>query len=382
MTVYKRGRSWALLVDLGPGSDGRRRRHYEGGFSTKRQAREAELEIRSRLTSGTYVDRSSKTVASYFEDWLRTQYDLRPTTLASYAANVRNHIIPRLGPMRLQDLRTSDLNDLFADLLVFGRVKVGKQRGGALSPRTVRYVAVIVRKALQDAMEAGLIDRNVADAARKPKQKPSSTSTMTTWSSEEVWRFLQATKNDRLWALWVMYLTTGLRRGEALGLHWEDVDLDRATASIRRTLIVVNRVPEEGIPKSGNGRLISLSAPTVEALRGWRRCQLEERLEWGDAWTHNDLVFTNEGGSNLHPDRITDRFRRRQREVGLPKMRLHGARHTFATIALHAGVPMKVVSEALGHSSIKVTADVYSHVSPGMSAQAVETVANEMFGGY
>ena len=117
----------------------------------------------------------------------------------------------------------------------------------------------------------------------------------------------------------------------------------------------------------------------TKALKEWRRQQLEERMEWGEAWIDGDYVFTEPDGSPPHPDRISDRFRRLGSQLGLPSMPLHGARHSFATIALQSGVPMKIVSEMLGHSSIRVTADVYSHVSPGMSAEAAEVIADQMF---
>jgi integrase len=228
-------------VDLGTAPDGKRRRHYQGGFRTKKSARDAEIALRAKLAGGTFVNRSGVTVSGYFEHWLKVQYDLRPSTLAAYRSNISNHVIPTLGALRLQDLSTSHLNTLYADLLVSGRVKTGEKKGGPLSARTVRHVAVIVRKALQDALKSGLVERNVADAAQKPKQKPLSSSTMVTWSNVEVADFLRATASDRYWSLWVLFLTTGLRRGEALGLRWEDVDFERATASIRRTLLVVNR---------------------------------------------------------------------------------------------------------------------------------------------
>jgi integrase len=380
MTIYRRGNSWAVLVDLERGPDGKRRRHYQGGFATKREATAAEAQIRSDQNRGTFVDRNSVTVESYLGRWLQQQHDLKASTKQSYEANLRNHVVPRLGMIRLQSLTTSDLNAFYSDLLVSGRVKVGKQTGGPLSRTTVRYIATILRKALQDALVAGLIVRNVADGAQKPKQEPRSGSTMRTWNRDQISSFLAATRGERSYAVWVLFITTGLRRGEVLGLHWGDVDLDRGVASINRTLIVVRREAVEGTPKSGRGRLVALAPETVEVLRTWRRHQLEERLEWGEAWHDTGLVFTREDGTSLHPDAVTDDFRRLTFRYGLPRIRLHDLRHSWATLALEAGIPLKVVSENLGHQSIRITADSYSHVSPTMAADAVARVAQAIFG--
>lgn len=379
MSVYKRGKSWAVLVDVGLGRDGKRIRHYEGGFSTKKLATQAEIETRSRLANGSFVDRSALTVEAYLTDWLRLQHSLKPSTLSGYSRNLKNHVIPAIGSLKLQNLTAGDLNRLYADLLDNGRIKVGKDQGGPLSPSTVRQIATVVRKALQDALMSNLVIRNVADGALKPRQSRNAGSTMRTWPAAEVRRFLSETSQDSLHPLWTLLATTGLRRGEALGLHWEDVDLDRAVASIRRTLVVIERRATIGTPKSGAGRVVALAGQSVEALRARRRNQLEERFAWGEAWTETGLVFTQANGTPIHPDSVTDAFRRTVRRLGLPSIRLHDLRHTWATLALESGVPIKIVSENLGHSTIRITADTYSHVTPTMAASAVMKVAGAIF---
>ena len=171
-------------------------------------------------------------------------------------------------------------------------------------------MAAIVHKGLNDALNAGIVVRNVADAAKKPRQPRSSSSTMQIWSRRDVGRFLQGTEEHRLHAMWVFFATTGTRRGEVLGLHWDDIDLQRGRASIRRTLVVVNRQAVEGTPKGGEGRQIALASETLRHLKSLRSQQMQERLTWGEAWTNNGLVFTQEDGAPIHPDRVTDEFRR------------------------------------------------------------------------
>ncbi len=383
MTVYKRSgaKSWSVLVEFGRGA-GHRRRVYEGGFRTKREALAREVAIKGDMANGSWVDLSNTTVGDYMKSWLHQHgHNLKPTTVQSYSANLRNHVLPQLGHIQLQELTAAHLNDFYATLLTQGRVKTGSDKGGPLSPTTVRYIATIVGKSLQDALESGLVIRNVAVAARKPRTSREANQKVKTWSGPEVARFLESTSEDRLHPLWVLYATTGLRRGEALGLRWEDIDLSRGQASIRHNLVVVRGGLEFGSPKSGRGRHISLATQTVNALRAWRATQVAEKLAIGAVWADPlGLVFTREDGSPIHPDRVTDAFRRSQKTTELPKITLHQLRHTWATLALQAGVQPKIVSENLGHSSIRITMDIYSHVLPTMTSDAVARVADAIYG--
>jgi integrase len=204
-----------------------------------------------------------------------------------------------------------------------------------------------------------------------------------TWTANELASFLRqsAGETDRLHPAWNFLALTGCRRGEALGLRWADVDLQAATASIRQTLIVVNHKPLFGTPKTGAGtRVIDLDKATVTSLRSLRKRQLEERLAMGDGWPDHNLVFTHADGRLLHPERFSREFTRRIKRYDLPVIRLHDLRHTWATLALKAGIHPKVVQERLGHASINVTLDTYSHVTAGMQRNAAETIASMISG--
>lgn len=383
MTVYRRSRakSWSVLVELRRDAVGNRRRVYEGGFRTKREALAAELSIKSELARGTWVDQSSLTVGEHVLRWLdQHSHNIKPTTHQSYAANVTNHIIPHLGHIKLQELTVAQLNEFYSTLLTNGRIKTGSDKGGSLSPTTVRYIAIILGKSLQDALESGQVVRNVAVAARKPRISQETKNEVRTWSASEVAQFLDSTSVDRLHPLWVLYATTGLRRGEGLGLRWEDVDLQGGHASIRQNLVVVRGGLKFGTPKNNRGRQISLANQTAKALSTWRAVQLTEKLALGVTWDNSSgNVFTREDGSPLHPDRVTSEFRRSQKRTELPKITLHQLRHTWATLALQAGIQPKIVSENLGHSSIQITMDTYSHVLPTMTTDAVARVADAIY---
>jgi integrase len=186
-----------------------------------------------------------------------------------------------------------------------------------------------------------------------------------------------ARRSDRLRALWVTLATTGMRRGEAAGLEWADLDLDAGRAAICRARVSVAYKVQTSTPKSERSRRsVDLDAATVTALRQHRRAQLEERLAYGPGYQNSDLVFTREDGSPPHPERISVMFQSHQAAAGLPRIRLHDLRHTWASLALAAGVSPKVASERLGHASVGFTLDTYSHVIPGLQRDAAQTVAD------
>ncbi len=196
---------------------------------------------------------------------------------------------------------------------------------------------------------------------------------MVTWTAAQLRTFLDGVRDDRLGAAYVLLATAGMRRGEALGLRWTDLDLDSGRAAVRQTVIAVNHVPTLGTPKTAKGRrTISLDAAPVAALREHRKRQAAERLLMGTGWADRGLVFCRVDGGLLHPERFSRSFGDRVRQLGLQKVRLHDLRHGWATMALGAGVHPKVVQERLGHANIGVTLDVYSHVTADLHDHAAE----------
>jgi integrase len=226
----------------------------------------------------------------------------------------------------------------------------------------------MLHRALERAVALNLIPRNPAALAEKPKPKRPE---IHPWTAEETERFLRASESDRLHAAFLLLATTGLRRGEALGLRWSDVTLDRASLSVQRALVLVGSAPTLSEPKTAAGRrAVPLSHQTVGALRAHRKAQAGERLALGRDYADGDLVFAQEDGSPVHPDRFLDAFHRISTCAGLRRTRPHDLRHGWATRALEAGVPAKVVQELLGHSSAMVTLDIYSHVTASMKTDA------------
>jgi integrase len=250
--------------------------------------------------------------------------------------------------------------------------------GGGLSPRTVRYVHTILHRASRDAVRWGRLARNPADAADPPEASANTRATMTTWTAEQVRTFLRV-EGHRLHAAFLLLATTGMRRGEALGLRWSDVELATGRASIVQTVIVVNHTATIGSPKTDAGRrTVALDPGTVTALREHRKRQLAERMLMGEGFTDHGLVFCRPDGGPLHSERFSRTFTEQTARVGLPRIRLHDLRHTWATLALSAGVHPRVAQERLGHATVEITLGIYSHVTDGLHDDDATLVAGMM----
>jgi len=376
-SVRKRGSTWTWYLDAPPDPvTARRRQASKGGFRTKRECQDALNETLARLREGTFVPPSQRTLGSFLlEEWLPAVRPprVRPSTWQSYRMNADTHIIPALGHLPLQRLTPAHLTAFYRSLLDHGR-----RDGGGLAAKTVRNIHGELHAALRDAARWGHIARNVAASADLPKGMAPE---MRVWSPAQLRAFLDHARQDRLYAAWLLFATTGMRRGEVAGLRWPDVDLEADRVSPRRLRVVVNYEVHVSEPKTAKGRRsLALDPATVAALRQHRARQAEERLAVGPRWQDSGLVFTWPDGRPVHPQRFSNWFEQLAQAAGLPRIRLHDVRHSYASAALAAGIPAKVVSERLGHASIAITMDTYSHVLPGLDAEAAGTVARLILG--
>ena len=375
-SVRKLDGGWGYRIDLGPDTaTGKRRQVSKQGYTTKRDAEAALRELTQSVDSGTLAKRSTRTLGDYLDEWHALQEDrLRATTWHSYAMAI-NRIKSRLGQAKLQALEPLELERFYAYLLA-----EGGRFGKGLSPKTVRNTHTVLRKALSDAERLGLVGRNAAASARAPSDDRTE---YRTWSSDELRTFLDAVADDRLFAAYVLLITTGMRRGEVLGLRWFDLDLDDGSLSVKNTwTTTAGGVRVDGPPKTVKSRRqVFLDPATVDALRAHRARQNEERLAAGPAWdTDCKYVFTDEIGGRFDPETFSKLFRRHTASAGLPEIRLHDLRHSYATLALKAGVHPKVVSEQLGHATVGITLDLYSHVTPSIARDAANVVASRILG--
>jgi integrase len=360
------GGGWMFIVDYPRGANGRRKQVRRRGFDTRKKAEIALGEMLNRSRSGERVENSKLPFGIFLaEQWLPAmESQLRPTTFDSYARNLRLHIIPQLGHVPLSVLDSSVLNTFYSERSVYG-----------LAPKTIRHLHGVIRQSLSDAVDQGLINRNVAISAKPPRVPRTD---MKTWSSYEVRTFLDGVIGEPLGIAFVLAATTGMRRGEVLGLRWSDIDLIQKRLSVSQTLTSVNYELIFGEPKTARGRrMIPLDSRTVELLVAHQSEQNRIRVVLeAPPWP---LVVCKPDGSPVHPDTMSDTFDRRVAKLKLPPIRLHDLRHSFATIGLGAGVPVKALSSILGHSSTSFTMDVYAHATPQMLEDLTRTIGASIF---
>lgn len=351
-----------------------RKQQVKTGFATKKEAQAGLTEALRELQQGSYVQPSKVTVKEFLSlEWLPAiEATIRPATLASYTTHVNTHIVPKIGTVPLQKLSAGRINRLYAELR-----KDGRARGtGGLSPNSVRRIHATLHRALRDAVRWGYLSRNPVDNADPPRTIDSELAAAKAWQVADLKTFLGGVREDRLHPLWLTLALTGLRRGETLGLLWQDVDLKTGRLVVRRSLVPVNAQVVISEPKTRRGhRSVTLDPVTISTLKTWRGRQRDERLAWGPAWNNTGLVFTREDGTAWRPERITQIFAELVKKATVPPITLHGLRHTHATLALGAGIHPKVVSERLGHSTVALTLDVYSHAIPAMEEEAAAKIA-------
>lgn len=376
-TVYRRettsgASSWVAHATW---QEGGKRRQSKRSFRTKKEAQAALTELLAAHQSGTFVAPSRMPIREFVEPWLAglENQGRRPTTLRGYRSAIDNYLLPRLGTVALQELRASDLDAMYADLLRRG----GRNEQG-LSMTTVHHLHAVVNKMLHDAERKGLVTRNVARLANPPSLTTARSKgpEMRVWSPEELATFLASIEGNRNEALFRLLAMTGMRRGEVVALRWVDVDLAHRRLTVNQSATVVGGDEVVSTPKTRRSRrVIDLDPDTVTLLKQHRARQRELLLMVGATATASDRVFTNEVGEPLRPASVGQAFRRLVDGAGVPVIRLHDLRHTHASHLLMAGVNVKVVSERLGHASVSFTLDTYGHVMPGQQAEAAAAAA-------
>lgn len=295
---------------------------------------------------------------------------LRPSTLNSYRIAIHRHIVPELGHVKLQQLTPDRLDRFYADLVA-----------GGLSAKSVRNIHVMIHKALHDAVRKNLVPRNVAAAADPPKLNRADRAEMRTWTPAQLRAFFDGIAEHRLAAAFLLAATTGMRRGEVLGLRWRDLDLAGRCLQVNQTVLSVSYQLTFGGPKTARGRRrITLDPETVRVLTAHRSAQRQEKRGAGDGYDDHDLVFARPDGRPIHPDYFSQTFDRTVERLKLPRIRLHDLRHTHATLGLAAGIPVKVISDRLGHATTSFTQDVYMHAIPDLEHDAADQIADLVFG--
>jgi len=358
---------WAIILDVRDPETGKRKRRWHSFAGTKRQAQAECARLITELKTGTAVDPTRMTVAAFLERWIEhMQGQVSPRSHERYAELCRKNLASLLGSLTLTKLQPAHISAVYAKALTSGRL----DGNGGLSPRTVNHMHRVLRGALQQALRWQLLARNPSDAVKPPKVERRQ---MRVLDADGTIDLIEAARGTAMFVPIVLGVRCGMRRGEVVALRWRNVDLDRGQISVVASAEQTERGVREKETKSGRGRTIVLSATEIEELRSHRLQQAQGLLALGVRLTDDHHVVAQEDGQPLQPRSLSNAFIKFARKHGV-RIRLHDLRHSHATHMLAAGVHPKIAQERLGHSSVGITLDLYSHVLPGMQEEAVSRV--------
>jgi len=363
----KRGVSYLVRVEHPADPATGERRQHAKTYRTRKEAEAALARWITEVERGTAVDASKLTVAELLRQWLTgvAQHKVRPTSLEDYRHTIETHVVPALGGVAAQRLTPAQVQAFYAAKLA-----------GGTGPRTVQLCHQRLSQALSWGMRMGLVVRNVCavvDAPRVTGREPR------VWTTDEARRFLDAAGPWR--PFYAVMLSTGLRKGECLGVRWADIDWDARTLAVRQCVTTLAGRAHVQAPKTASARrAVKLPAETMAVLRAHRADQNARRLHLGAIWQDHDLVFPNETGGVLHPSNVQRAFAAILRGADVPKVRIHDLRHAHATWLLLAGQPIKAVSERLGHARTSITLDTYAHTLPDTQDGAADAAGELLFG--
>ncbi len=346
---------------------GKRRNVTEGTYRTKKDAERAERDALSRRDRGTLLDPSRTTVAELLDEWLRVKAnDVSPQSHTDYEITCRLHLKPALGGVLVQKLTADRV-----------QAQYDAWRGAGLSARQIRGCHLRLSQALDYAVSRNVVYANVCRNTTPPRLEPKKPDV---WEGDEVKRFIRIAANEPLAPLWHLLVLEGMRRGEALGLRWKDLNWERGTAHVVQTVapdktnrgapIIQNRTKTRAASRS-----VKLTGETLALLKDHRKSQTERRLAASE-WHDFDLIVCTSKGTPINPNNVSRSFEVLVKRASLRRIRVHDLRHTHATLLLKQGMPAKVVSERLGHASIAITLDTYSHVLPDMQDAAAEAISS------
>lgn len=366
-STFKRGGAWCARWSIDDAATGERRQFSKGGFRLQKDARDHLNTVLGRVADGSWRPDSSLTVRVLLEEhWLEAMEsrDLRPATMVQYRKVVGAWINPNIGATTVNALTAKKVNELVRTL----RTKKTSTGRDGLSPRSIQLAVGILKAACAWGVANDLLTRNPVAGVKRPR---GASRVMQAWTTDEARQFLEFTKDGRLAFAWTLLLTRGLRRGELCGLRWSDVGLDTGSITINHTRVTVAGKAVDGVPKTAAGRrAIPLDQSLSPILRAHKARQGREKLAAGGAYEESGYLVADELGRPYHPDSVSGWFDDRVKLSGLPRIRLHDTRHTAASLMLASNVPVKVVSEMLGHASPTITLAIYAHVMPGMAEEA------------
>lgn len=364
--VRKEGNSWYYAIDLGKDANGKRKIKKKRGFKTEREAKKALLEIENQVNKGLYIEPSSILYKDFLQDWLKDKkISVKKTTFDTYESLVNTLITPNLGQLKLSDITARHIQSFIRDLII----------EHSLSDESSQKVYTIIKDSLNSAIKFDLLAKNVCDKVDRPKIQKKE---MKVWNLDEVQRFLNTAKNDHAFIVFHLALTTGMRQSEILGLRWKNVDLKNGVIYVREQLERYTHNFTSVKTKASN-RNIAIPQETVSELMKQKKMISEEKFMANNEYTNLDLVCPTSVGTPYLPSNLTKIFKRLTNTANLKSIRFHDLRHTHASLLLQQNTNPKIVAERLGHSSSRITLDVYSHLLPNMQKDTAKLFGDMLF---
>lgn len=377
--VRKRGSKWCFVLDIGRDeTTGKRKQKWFSGFNTKKEAERAMVEKLNELNQGAFIEPSRTPLKDYLVRWLKDHAEINcaPKTHEGYSYIIHQHIIPDIGSITLDKLKPIHIQNYYTKKITEGR-KDGK---GGLSHQSVLHHHRLLHKALEQAVKWQIIAINPAKAVTPPKPQKAQINVL---DRDGVRKLLEGAKGKYFYESVFLAINTGMRRGEIFGLRWGDIDFENKTISVRQTL---QRIKGKGLilrkttKTNGSRRSIAVTDAVLDMFKWIKTKQKRNKLKLGPVYQDNDLVFANEDGTPINIDYVSREFGRLVKRLDIPYVSFHDLRHTHATLLLQQGEHPKIVSERLGHSSISITMDTYSHVMPNMQKEAARKLDDFLFG--
>lgn len=369
--IRKRGAGYQIVVDIGRDPiTNKRKQKSIGGFKTKKEAEKALAELIAKVEQGEYIEYKNSTFKEFLEKWLENKKPLlKPTTYIFYETITNNILIPGLGSIELKKLKPIHIQSFISKLY----------EKEDINSTTIKHYYTTLKTALNQAVKWQLIPSNPCEAVEPPKREKKKMQVLT---PEQVNQLLDYAHNshETMYIPLLLALTCGLRRGEIIALKWSNVNLDKGYIAITESaaLRLDGKNYISHTKTDAGERVVELPSFVIPILKQHRKKQLENKLFFGNEYKDNNLVCSWPNGDELKPNYITHTFKKLLRKLNLPDIRFHDLRHTHATLLLLQGVNPKIVSERLGHASIDITLDIYSHVLPTMQKEAAEKL-NDLF---
>lgn len=373
--VRKRGNKWCFVVTIGKDRiTGERIQKWFSGYDKERDAERAMIEKIKEINDGTYIEETDETVEQFMTRWLENKKNqVRPGTFKAYSWLIKTHLIPHLGKLEIFELKPRHLSDLYNKKLL-----------SKISANSIKKLHSLIKDALEEGVGYGDIPRNIAQAVTPPRVKKVK---FEVWNENHLKIFLDFARKDRFYVAFELAASTGMRIGEILGLRWKDIDLEGSKLSVRQAYTKADSGYEFHEPKTASGeRSVALFPSTVSLLKDHYVEQEMEKESNKDFYNDHGLVIQTHIGTPLSPRnlsrsyyKILDKIDEDESIQNFPRIRFHDLRHTHATLLLKRGIHAKIVQERLGHSSITITLDTYSHVLPGLQEAALKGLGKDIF---